>query len=296
MPGTKEIRMKIRSVNNTRKITKAMEMVAASKMKKSQDRMRATRPYVSKALQIAMHVSHASAEYKHPFLQKRETVRRVGVVVITTDKGLCGGLNTNVLRAVLQQYKEWQAAGVGVDFCAIGSKGLGFLQRMGGNVVSQAVQIGDRARLEQLIGPVKVLLDKYIAGEIDEIHAFFTRFVNTMRQDPRQGTIIPVPEEFIDEHGETVRSTVKEGGWDYLYEPDARAVLDAVMTRYGEALVLQLVAENIASEQAARMVAMKAASDNADNLIDELTLIYNKNRQAGITKEISEIVGGAAAV
>ena len=296
MPGTKEIRMKIRCVQNTRKITKAMEMVAASKMKKSQDRMRATRPYVSRALQIAMHVSHASAEYRHPFLEKRETVKRVGVIVITTDKGLCGGLNTNVLRMMLQRYKEWRAAGIEVEFCAIGSKGLGFLQRLGGNVVSQAVQIGDRAKLEQLIGPVKVLLDKYTAGEIDEIHAFFSRFFNTMRQDPRHGTLVPVPKEFIGENGQIVKSAVQEGGWDYIYEPDARAVLDAVMTRYVEALVLQLVAESIASEQAARMVAMKAASDNADNLIDELTLIYNKNRQAAITKEISEIVGGAAAV
>jgi len=271
-------------------------MVAASKMKKSQERMRATRPYVAKLLQIAMHVSKASAEYRHPFLEKREKPARVGVIVVTTDKGLCGGMNTNVLRLVLQHYKEWQAAGVGVEFCALGGKGLGFIQRMGGSVVSSAVQLGDRARLAQLIGPVKVLLDKYIAGEIDEVHAFFTRFFNTMRQDPRHGTLIPVPQEFIDERGETVHDTTKEGGWDYLYEPDARVVLDTVMTRYVEALVLQLVAENMASEQSARMVAMKAASDNADSLIDELTLIYNKNRQAGITKEISEIVGGAAAV
>jgi len=296
MPGTKEIRVKIRSVQNTRKITKAMEMVAASKMKKSQERMRATRPYVAKALQIAMHVSKASAEYRHPFLEKREKVKRVGVIVVTTDKGLCGGLNTNVLRMVLQQYKEWQAAGIEADFCALGGKGMGFIQRMGGKVVSQAVQLGDRARLAQLIGPVKVLLDKYKAGEIDEVHAFFTRFFNTMRQDPRHGTLIPVPQEFIDERGETVHDTTKEGGWDYIYEPDARVVLDTVMTRYVEGLVLQIVAENMASEQSARMVAMKAASDNAESLIDELTLIYNKNRQAGITKEISEIVGGAAAV
>jgi F-type H+-transporting ATPase subunit gamma len=220
----------------------------------------------------------------------------VGYIVVTTDKGLCGGLNTNVLRMVLQQYKEWQAAGIEADFCALGGKGLGFIQRMGGKVVSQAVQLGDRARLAQLIGPVKVLLDKYKAGEIDEIHAFFTRFFNTMRQDSRHGTLIPVPEEFIDEHGQTVHDTTKEGGWDYIYEPDARVVLDTVMTRYLEGLVLQIVAENMASEQSARMVAMKAASDNAESLIDELTLIYNKNRQAGITKEISEIVGGAAAV
>jgi len=296
MPGTKEIRVKIRSVNNTRKITKAMEMVSASKMKKSQERMRATRPYVAKALNIAMHVSKASAEYRHPFLEKRASVKRVGVIVVTTDKGLCGGLNTNVLRLMLQHYKEWQAAGIEAQFCAIGGKGLGFIQRMGGKIVSQAVQLGDRAKLAQLIGPVKVLLDKYAAGEIDEVHAFFTRFFTTMRQDPRHGTLIPVPQEFIDDQGKTVQSTLKEGGWDYIYEPDARVVLDAVMTRYVEALVLQLVAENMASEQSARMVAMKAASDNADSLIDELTLIYNKNRQAGITKEISEIVGGAAAV
>src|SRR5262245_13286399 len=273
-----------------------MEMVAASKMKKSQERMRATRPYVSKALQIAMHVSNASAEYRHPFLEKRESVKRVGAIVVTTDKGLCGGRNTNLLRLVLQQYKEWQAGGVEAQFCAIGNKGLGFIHRMGGKVVSQAVQIGDRARLAQLIGPVKVLLDKYIAAEIDEVHVFFNRFINTMRQDPRHGTLIPIPQEFQDERGETVHSTLKHGGWDYIYEPDARVVLDNVMTRYVEALVLQLVAENMASEQSARMVAMKAASDNADSLIDELTLVYNKNRQAGITKEISEIVGGAAAV
>jgi len=198
---------------------------------------------------------------------------------------------------VLQRYKEWQAAGVEVDFCALGGKGLGFIQRMGGKLVSSAVQLGDRARLAQLIGPVKVLLDKYIAGEIDEVHVFFTRFFNTMRQDPRHSTLIPVPQEFIDDHGQTVHDeATKEGGWDYIYEPDAKVVLDAVMTRYVEGLVLQLVAENMASEQSARMVAMKAASDNAESLIDELTLIYNKNRQAGITKEISEIVGGAAAV
>src|SRR5262245_57637563 len=296
MAGSKEIRNKIKSVQSTRKITKAMEMVAASKMKKAQDRMRAARPYVIRALQIVLHVAKANTEYKHPFLVKRESVKRVGAIVVTTDKGLCGGLNTNVLRLVLQQYKEWQAAGVGVDFCAIGGKGLGFLQRMGGKVVSQALHIGDRARLAQLIGPVKVLLDKHAAGEIDEVHVFFTRFFNTMRQDPRHSTLIPVPQEFIGEHGETVQDTTKQGGWDYIYEPDARVVLDTVMTRYVEALVLQLVAENIASEQSARMVAMKAASDNAESLIDELTLIYNKNRQAGITKEISEIVGGAAAV
>ena len=296
MAGSKEIRNKIKSVQNTRKITKAMEMVAASKMRKAQERMRFARPYGDKIRTIVAHLAHANTEYHHRFLMLRQDAKDVGLIVVTSDKGLCGGLNTNVLRLVLQKYKEWQAAGVEVDFCALGGKGLGFVQRMGGKVVSSAVQLGDRAKLAQLIGPVKVLLDKYRAGEIDEVHVFFTRFFNTMRQDPRHGTLIPVPQEFIDEHGETVKDTTKEGGWDYIYEPDARVVLDAVMTRYIEGLVLQLVAENMASEQSARMVAMKAASDNAESLIDELTLIYNKNRQAGITKEISEIVGGAAAV
>jgi len=297
MAGSKAIRTKIKSVQSTRKITKAMEMVSAAKMKKAQDRMRASRPYVERALQIALHIAKANTEYKHPFLAHRETAKRVGAIVVTTDKGLCGGLNTNVLRLVLQQHKEWKAKGIEVDYVAIGNKGVGFLQRLGANIVSQAVQLGDRPHLDRVVGPVKVLLDKYISGEIDEIHAFFTRFFNTMRQDPRHGTLIPVPQEFIDEHGQTVRDeATKEGGWDYIYEPDARVVLDTVMTRYVEGLVLQIVAENMASEQSARMVAMKAASDNAESLIDELTLVYNKNRQAGITKEISEIVGGAAAV
>jgi len=296
MPGTKEIRTKIKSVQSTRKITKAMEMVAASKMKKAQDRMRATRPYVFKALAIAMNIARANTEYRHPFLSKRETVKRVGAVVVTTDKGLCGGLNTNVLRLVLTQHKEWTSRGIGVDYCAIGGKGFGFLQRMGANVVSHLVQVGDRPTIDKLIGPVKVLLDRYVAGEIDEIHVYFTRFFNTMKQEPRHGTLIPIPEEYMDDKGELVKNDATSGGWDYIYEPNAQAVLDGIMTRYVEALVFQMVAENIASEQSARMVAMKAASDNAATIIDELQLVYNKTRQAAITKEISEIVGGAAAI
>jgi F-type H+-transporting ATPase subunit gamma len=296
MPSGKEIRTKIKSVQSTRKITKAMEMVAASKMKKAQDRMRATRPYVSKALHIAMHVANANTEYRHPFLVKRETVKRVGAVVVTTDKGLCGGLNTNVLRLVLNAYKDWQSRGIQAEFCCIGSKGVGFIQRMGGTVVSQLVQVGDRPTIDKLIGPVKVLLDRYVAGEIDEIHVFFTRFFNTMKQEPRHGTLIPIPQEFLDDKGEKITSDTVAGGWDYIYEPDAQAVLDGIMTRYVEALVFQMVSENLASEQSARMVAMKAASDNAATIIDELQLIYNKTRQAAITKEISEIVGGAAAI
>jgi F-type H+-transporting ATPase subunit gamma len=296
MAGAKEIRNKIKSVQSTRKITKAMEMVAASKMKKAQDRMRASRPYVERALQIAMHVAKANTEYKHPFLRRSETVRRVGAIVVTTDKGLCGGLNTNILRLVLGQHKEWRAKGLEVDYCAIGGKGLAFLTRMGGNVVSEAVQLGDRPKLDKLIGPVKVLLDKFIDGTVDEIHIFFTTFINTMRQESRHGRMLPIPEEFRTPGGEVRKSNVADRSWDYLYEPDARDLLDGVLRRYAEALVFQMVNENMASEQSARMVAMKAASDNAGTIIDELQLIYNKTRQAAITKELAEIVGGAAAV
>jgi F-type H+-transporting ATPase subunit gamma len=287
MPGTKEIRMKIRSVQNTRKITKAMEMVAASKMRKAQDRMRAVRPYADKIRNVAAHLSHANPEYRHPFLVDRDDVKRVGIIVITTDKGLCGAMNTNVLRLALQQYKEWQAQGEEVDVCCIGNKGLGFMQRLGANVVAQVVQLGDRPQLDRLIGAVKVMLDGYTTGKFDRVVLMYTRFENTMKQEPVIEQLLPLSGE---------RLGAPEGTWDYLYEPEAQVVLDDVMTRYIEALILQSVAENMASEQSARMVAMKAASDNAATLIDELTLIYNKNRQAAITKEISEIVGGAAAV
>jgi len=296
MAGSKEIRNKIKSVQSTRKITKAMEMVSASKMKKAQDRMRATRPYVQRALQIAMHVAKANTEYKHPFLVKRAEVKRVGAVVVTTDKGLCGGLNTNVLRLVLQQHKEWRAKGLEVDYVAIGNRGLGFLTRMGGNIVSSVVQLGDRPHVDKMVGPVKVLFDKFLEGNIDEVHIFFTNFVNTMKQVPRHATMVPIPDEFLTVDGQVRKAEVATGSWDYIYEPEAKLLLDGVLRRYVEAIIFQMVNENIASEQSARMVAMKAASDNAATIIDELQLIYNKSRQAAITKELAEIVGGAAAV
>jgi F-type H+-transporting ATPase subunit gamma len=296
MAGSKEIRNKIKSVQSTRKITKAMEMVAASKMKKAQDRMRASRPYVDRALQIAMHVAKANTEYKHPFLARRETVKRVGAIVVTTDKGLCGGLNTNVLRLLLAQHKEWRAKGLEVDYCAIGGKGLGFLSRLGANVVSHAVMLGDRPHIDKLVGPVKVLLDKYMSGDIDEVHVYFTTFINTMKQEARHGHMLPIPEQFRTPAGEVRKAEAAAGSWDYIYEPDAKQLLDAVLLRFVEALIYQMVNENMASEQSARMVAMRAASDNAGTIIDELQLIYNKTRQAAITKELAEIVGGAAAV
>jgi F-type H+-transporting ATPase subunit gamma len=296
MAGSKEIRNKIKSVQSTRKITKAMEMVSAAKMKRAQDRMRASRPYVERALQIVLHVAKANTEYKHPFLARRETVKRVGAIVVTTDKGLCGGLNTNVLRLVMQAHKEWRGKGLEVDYVAIGNKGLGFLARLGANVVSSAVQLGDRPHLEKLVGPVKVLLDKYIEGTIDEVHIFFNTFINTMKQEARHGYMLPVPEEFRTPTGEVRTADAQSGPWDYLYEPDAKALLDGVLLRFVEALILQMVNENMASEQSSRMVAMKAASDNAAEIIEELQLIYNKSRQAAITKELAEIVGGAAAI
>jgi len=287
MPGTKEIRVKIKSVQNTRKITKAMEMVAASKMRRAQERMRAARPYGEKIRNVAAHISHANPEYRHPFLVNRDSVKRVGLIVITTDKGLCGALNTNLLRLVLNQYKEWQAQGEEIDVCCIGNKGFGFMQRLGANIASHAVQIGDRPQMEKLIGTLKVMLDGYSRDRFDRLMIAYTRFVNTMKQEPVIEQLLPLSGEKLG---------APETVWDYLYEPEAKAVLDQVLTRYIEAIIFQAVAENMASEQSARMVAMKAASDNARNLIDELTLVYNKNRQAGITKELSEIVGGAAAV
>ena len=287
MPGTKEIRVKIKSVQNTRKITKAMEMVAASKMRKAQERMRMARPYGEKIRNVAAHISHANPEYRHPFLVSRDTVKRVGLIVITTDKGLCGVLNTNLLRLVLNQYKTWQAEGEEIDVCCIGNKGFSFMQRIGANIVSHAIQIGDRPQMDKLIGTIKVMLDGYTKDRFDRLLIGYTRFVNTMKQEPVIEQLLPLAGE---------RMGAPETVWDYLYEPEAKAVLDQVMTRYIEAIIFQAVAENMASEQSSRMVAMKAASDNARDLIDDLTLIYNKNRQAGITKELSEIVGGAAAV
>ena len=287
MPGSKEIRNKIKSVQNTRKITKAMEMVAASKMRRAQDRMRMARPYADKIRNVAAHISHANPEYRHPFLMERDTVKRVGIIVVTTDKGLCGGLNTNVLRLALGAMKEWEAQGEGIEVCAIGNKGFGFMQRLNANVVSHVTGLGDRPHMERLIGAVKVMLDGYSEDRFDRLMIFYTRFINTMKQESVMEQLLPLSGE---------RLGTPEGSWDYIYEPEARAVLDQILTRYIEGLIYQAVAENMASEQSARMVAMKAASDNAGTVIDELTLVYNKTRQASITKELSEIVGGAAAV
>jgi F-type H+-transporting ATPase subunit gamma len=287
MPGTKEIRVKIKSVQSTRKITKAMEMVAASKMRKAQERMRMARPYGEKIRNVAAHLSHANPEYRHPFLVRRDTVKRVGLIIITTDKGLCGGLNTNLLRMVLGQYKTWQGEGEEVDVCCIGNKGFGFMQRLGAHIASHAIQIGDRPQMDKLVGTIKVMLDGYVQDRFDRLLIGYTRFVNTMKQEPVIEQLLPLAGERMG-----VPGTV----WDYIYEPEAKVVLDQVLRRYIEAIIFQAVAENMASEQSARMVAMKAATDNAETLIDELTLVYNKNRQAGITKELSEIVGGAAAV
>jgi F-type H+-transporting ATPase subunit gamma len=287
MPGSREIRNKIRSVRNTQKITKAMEMVAASKMRRAQERMRHARPYGEKIRNVAAHLSYANSEYRHPFLIERDTVKRIGMIVVTSDKGLCGGLNTNVLRLALNSIKQWQSEGEEVEVCTIGNKGLGFMQRLNANIVSQVTGLGDRPQMEKLVGAIKVMLDGYSEDRFDRLMIFYTRFINTMKQEP-------VLEQLLPLSGERIGAAT--GRWDYIYEPEAKAVLDEVLKRYIETLVYQAVAENIASEQSARMVAMKAASDNAGTLIDELTLIYNKSRQASITKELSEIVGGAAAV
>jgi len=289
MAGSKEIRNKIKSVQNTRKITKAMEMVAASKMKKAQDRMHASRPYFGRMLAIVRHLAHANSEYRHPFLIKRAEGKNVGLIDVTSDKGLCGGLNTNALRLALSRIKDWQAKGVGVRVTAIGNKGLGFMQRLKADIVSQVTNLGDRPHLDRIIGPVKVQLDLYQEGKIDELHIVATRFDNTMKQTPVDAQMLPI----ADLQGEADKRAYP---WDYIYEPDAKAVLDGLLRRYLEAVMYQALNENMASEQSARMVAMKAASDNAADIIDELQLIYNKSRQASITKELSEIVGGAAAV
>jgi F-type H+-transporting ATPase subunit gamma len=288
----KEIRVKIKSVQNTRKITKAMEMVAASKMRKAQERMRAARPYGDTVRIITGHLRQANPEYSHPFLIAREPIKRVGLILVTTDKGLCGGLNTNITRLALSKIKEWQAAGVEVDCCAIGNKGLQFLQRLGMNIVSHAVQLGDKPHLDKLIGPVKVVLDAYQDGKIDAVYLAFSRFINTMKQAPEIEQLVPLPAHALQARA----GEEKSHSWDYIYEPEAKPVIDALLVRYIEALIYQAVAENMACEQSARMVAMKSASDNAKSVIGELQLIYNKSRQAAITKELSEIVSGAAAV
>jgi F-type H+-transporting ATPase subunit gamma len=289
MAGSREIRNKIKSVQNTRKITKAMEMVAASKMRKAQDRMRHARPYGEKVRNIAAHLANANPEFRHPFLVKREVLKAAGVILVTTDKGLCGGLNTNVLRLVTTRLRELERGGAKVQVTAIGNKGLGFMQRIGAAVVSQLTQLGDTPHLEKLIGPVKIQLDAYERGEIDAVYLAYTRFINTMKQEPVVEQLLPLDPSRLQE-------TSREYSWDYLYEPDAQSVLTELLLRYVEAVVYGAVAENMASEQSARMVAMKSASDNAKKVIGDLQLSYNKARQAAITKELSEIVGGAAAV
>jgi F-type H+-transporting ATPase subunit gamma len=288
MAAGKEIRGKIKSVENTKKITKAMEMVAASKMRKAQDRMRAARPYAEKVRQIAGNLSKANPEYTHPFMETNDA-KTAGFVVVTTDKGLCGGMNTNVLRALTNQLKDLQGKGFGSEAVAIGNKGLGFLNRIGAKVVSSATGLGDTPHLDKLIGPVKVLLDAYTEGRINSVHVCYTRFINTMKQEAVIEQLLPLSAADLQEGN-------KGRDWDYVYEPDAASVIDELLLRYIEAQVYQAVAENMASEQSARMVAMKAATDNAGNVINELKLVYNKTRQAGITKELSEIVAGAAAV
>ena len=287
MAGSKEIRTKIKSVENTRKITKAMEMVAASKMRKAQDRMRASRPYAEKIRNVAAHLSFAQVEYKHPYLIKRDVVKNVGLIVISSDKGLCGGLNTNMLRLSVNQMKTWETEGKAVTVSAIGNKGFGFMNRVGANVKSHIIGLGDVPHLESLIGTIKVMLDAYTDGEIDQLYICYTRFINTMKQEPVMQQLLPLS-------GEQLGSP--KGHCDYIYEPEAKPVVDQLMMRYVESLVYNAVAENMASEQSSRMVAMKSASDNAKEVIGDLKLIYNKARQAAITKEISEIVGGAAAV
>jgi F-type H+-transporting ATPase subunit gamma len=288
----KEIRGKIKSVENTKKITKAMEMVAASKMRKAQERMRQARPYSDKVRNIAANLSQANPEYRSPYMRTDGASKVDGFVVVTTDKGLCGGLNTNILRALTNRMRESQDGGRSVQTVAIGNKGFGFLNRIGAKVISHAVQLGDAPQLEKLIGPVKVMLDAFVAGKVDGVHLCFTKFINTMKQEPVIVKLLPLSAESLAQS----EAEKAQYGWDYIYEPDAPSVIDELLTRYVEALVYQAVAENMASEQSARMVAMKAATDNAGSLIGELKLIYNKTRQAAITKELSEIVSGAAAV
>ncbi|MBF6650701.1 MULTISPECIES: F0F1 ATP synthase subunit gamma [unclassified Methylobacter] len=283
----KEIRTKIASIKNTQKITRAMEMVAASKMRKTKDRMQATRPYSQKIGRIIKHLAHANPEYKHSFLIKRE-VKRVGIIVISSDRGLCGGLNSNLFRKTLTQLSQWDKANIDVDVCTIGTKAAGFFGNLKTNMVGQVSKLGDTPHLQDIVGIIKIMLDAYEQGTIDELYVVYNEFVNTMTQRPTVEKLLPVVAEEIEEK--------LSGHWDYIYEPDAKEVLDHLLTRYIESIVYQGLVENNACEQAARMVAMKSASDNAGNLIGELQLVYNKARQAAITQEISEIVAGAAAV
>ncbi|HYB51817.1 MAG TPA: F0F1 ATP synthase subunit gamma [Burkholderiaceae bacterium] len=292
MPSTKEIRAQIKSVQNTRKITKAMEMVAASKMRRAQERMRQTRPYVDKIRNISAHMALANPEYRHPYLVRREDGKTVGLILVSTDKGLCGGLNTNMWRLLLGRFRQWEADGVSFEACAVGAKGLAFLQRLGAYVIGQAVQLGEGPYREKLTNPVTPLLEGYSQGRLSAVYLAYSRFINTMKQEPVLEQLLPLSAERLQQTAEERR----QYAWDYLYEPDARSVVDELMVRYIEALIYQAIVENNASEQSARMVAMKAASDNAKKMISELQLVMNKTRQAGITKEISEIVGGSAAI
>jgi F-type H+-transporting ATPase subunit gamma len=288
----KEIRGKIKSFENTKKITKAMEMVSASKMRKAQERMRAARPYADKIRNITANLSQANPEYRSPYMRTGGTSKAVGFIVVTTDKGLCGGLNTNILRALTNQMREVQDGGGTVQAVAIGNKGFSFLNRLGVPVISHATQLGDAPQLEKLIGPVKVMLDAFVEGKLDAVYLCYTKFINTMKQESLVEPLLPLSAGRLEQ----TAAEKAQYGWDYIYEPDAPSVIDELLTRYVEALVYQGVAENMASEQSARMVAMKAATDNAGNLIAEMKLIYNKTRQAAITKELSEIVSGAAAI
>ena len=289
MSAAKEIRNKIKSVKNTQKITKAMEMVAASKMRRAQERMARARPYGEKIRDVCAHLARANSEYRHPFLTARPDVKNAGLIVVSTDKGLCGGLNTNAFRMAISHMRDSENAGAPVKISALGGKGAAFMARANAEILSQFSGGGDAPAAADLIGAVGAMLDAYRAGEVDRVHLLFTRFVNTVKQEPVIEQLLPISDAHL-------REAKREFSWDYLYEPEAAPVVDTLLTRFAEALVYQAVAENIASEQAARMVAMKAASDNAGNLIDELQLAYNKSRQAGITQEIAEIVGGAAAV
>ena len=286
MAAAKEIRNKIASVKNTQKITKAMEMVAASKMRKAQERMASARPYADKMRNVVAHMAHANSEYKHPYLLQRD-VKRIGAIVVTTDRGLCGGLNGNLFRQALRQFQKWEGEGKELDLAVIGTKGVGFFSRVGGRVVGQVSALGDSPQLEQLIGTIKIMLDAYDESRVDQVFLIYNQFVNRMTQKPSFEQLLPLPPSESDD---------LKHHWDYIYEPEAREVMDHLLSRYIESLVYQGVVENIACEQAARMVAMKSASDNAGKLIDELQLIYNKARQAAITQELSEIVAGAAAV
>ncbi|MCE5233296.1 MAG: F0F1 ATP synthase subunit gamma [Mizugakiibacter sp.] len=304
MAGAREVRTKIKSVANTRKVTRALEMVSASKIRKAQDLMKASRPYARLMRQVIGHIAHASTEYRHPFLVERAAVKRVGYVIVSTDRGLCGGLNSNLFRGLLAEMRQWQAKGVEIDVVTIGQKATQFFKRLKVTMVGSATHLGERPKVEQLIGVIKVMLDAYSEGRVDRVHLCYNDFVNTMTQKPRIEALLPLPlvaaqmESAEAEASRPVPDVMlkREHDWDYIYEPDAETVLDHVLQRYLESLVYQSVLENLASEHAARMVAMKSASDNATKLIDTLTLIYNKARQAAITQEISEIVSGAAAV